>query len=155
MAASVVHFGEDFCFRVSVLKSAGYVVAECDSVDGLSRALTWNPDAVVLEEGPRALIYEAISLTRSRSTASLILFRKNIDRFIPDVFDLVIPSLTEPQQWLNDIAALIARTKHLRSVTDAYPKIGNPASGLRQSKKISSRGTRVVHTGTLDIFRSF
>jgi hypothetical protein len=113
MAASVVHFGEDFCFRLSVLKSAGYVVAECDSIELFSTALTWNPDAVVLEEGPRALIYEVVSFTRSRSTASLILFRKNIDSFIPDIFDLVIPSLTEPQQWLSDIAALIARRRNI------------------------------------------
>jgi uncharacterized membrane protein YccC len=146
MAASIVHFGEDFCFRRSVLRSAGYVVVECDFMEGLSSALTWNPDAVVLEEEPRPLIYEALSLTRSRSTASLILFRKDIDSVIPDQFDLVIPSLTEPQQWLSDIAALIARSRSIRAQLQTLTQ---KSASLRQDSAAVRKSVRKEREGSI------
>jgi hypothetical protein len=139
MAASIVHFGKDFCFRLSVLKIAGYAVAKCDSMEGLSTALSRNPDAVVLEEEPQTLIYKSISLIRSCSTASLILFRKDIDSFIPDQFDLIIPSLTEPQQWLSDIAALIERRRNICAQSQMIPQ---KSANLRQDSAAVRKSVR-------------
>jgi hypothetical protein len=115
MATSVVHCGEDICFRLPVLESAGYSVTECHSVELLAEALTQNPEAVLLEEEPKVLVEAAVFLTRSRSTASLILFRSEVDGFETSDFDLVIPSLTPPEEWLNEIATLLQRSRAIRA----------------------------------------
>jgi hypothetical protein len=113
MATCVVHFGDDVCFRLPVLKSAGYSVTECYSVELLSAALSQNPEAVLLEEEPGLPTEAAAVLTRSCSAASLILFRSEVDRFTSGDFDLVIPSLTPPEEWLGEVAALILRSRSL------------------------------------------
>ena len=114
MAASVVHFGDDVCFRLPVLRSAGYTVAECDSLEMLTAALARNPDAVLLEAEPLAPMRDAAVLVRSSSRAALILFCNETGRPVPDEFDLVIPSLTAPEQWLDKIAALLQQSRTMR-----------------------------------------
>jgi hypothetical protein len=129
MATSFIHFGEDICFRLPVLKSAGYSVAECHSFEVLSAALGQNPEAVLLEEQPRALTEAAAILTRSRSAASLILFRSEVDGFTAGDFDLVIPSLTPPEEWLSEIAELLQRSRIIRAESQAILKA---SSSLRE-----------------------
>ncbi|HEY3990795.1 MAG TPA: hypothetical protein VGM02_15940 [Acidobacteriaceae bacterium] len=130
MAASVVHFGDDVCFRLPVLRSAGYSVATCDSLELLSMTLTWDFDAVIVEEKPRALTRDAVSLIRSRSRASVILFRTEIDNVIPGELDLVIPTLTAPEAWLSEIAALIQWSQQLRAESQA---LSRQAVALREN----------------------
>lgn len=113
-AASLIHFGVDTCFRLPVLRSAGFEIAECDSLDELPEALASYPDAVVLEEEPDAVTEKAISLTRSRSKASLILFASGTYCSAPAV-DLVIPSFTTPELWLHEIREIIERSHQVRA----------------------------------------
>lgn len=115
MATSFIHFGEDLCFRLPVLESAGYSVAECHSIELLSAALGQNPEAVLLGEEPKVLAEAAAILTRSRSAASLILFRSEVDSFTAGDFDLIIPSLTSPEEWLSEIADLLQRSRTIRA----------------------------------------
>jgi hypothetical protein len=115
MATSFIHIGEDLCFRLPVLESAGYSVAECHSIELLSAALGRNPEAVLLEEEPKVLTEAAAILTRSRSAASLILFRSEVDSFTAGDFDLIIPSLTSPEEWLSQIAGLLQRSRTIRA----------------------------------------
>lgn len=129
MAANVIHFGEDVCFRLPVLESAGYSVAECHSVELLSAALGQNPEAVLLEEEPKALTEAAAILIRSRSAASLILFRSEVDSFTAGDFDLVIPSLTPPEEWLSEIATLLERSHSIRMESQTLHR---ESSSLRQ-----------------------
>jgi hypothetical protein len=129
MATSVIHFGEDICFRLPVLESAGYSVAECHSIELLSAALRHNPEAVLLEEEPQSLIEAAAFLTRSRSAASLILFHSEVDSFTAGDFDLVIPSLTPPEEWLSEIADLLQQSRTIRAESQTLLKA---SSSLRQ-----------------------
>jgi hypothetical protein len=122
MATSVVHFGEDICFRLQVLESAGYSVAECHSIELLSSALRQNPEAVLLEEEPQSLIEAAAFLTRSCSAASLVLFRSEVDSFTAGDFDLVVPSLTPPEEWLSEIADLLQRSRAVRAESQTLHK---------------------------------
>jgi hypothetical protein len=110
MVARIVHFGLDSCFRGALLKAAGHSVEECNSVSQLHAALIGvrEADAVVFSEGEGEVPYDAISLTRSTSTAPLILFRSRSPHYDESEFDLVIPEFTDPNKWLKEIAALIA-----------------------------------------------
>lgn len=116
MAARILHFGQDTCHRLFVLRSAGYGVAQCGSVFQLRKALLSDgeTDAVLMANSPEDVSLDAIAVARSYSTARLILFRDVIADTQEEDFDLVIPPLTPPIQWLNDIAILIERSRALR-----------------------------------------
>jgi hypothetical protein len=115
MAAMVVHFGTDSCSRVLVLEHAGYDVDHCPSLVTLRSTLKVGPqpDAVVMTEDPRASRREAISLVRSHSVAPLVLFQTVGPTVDESEFDLVIPVLTPPREWLEKIAATIERSHAL------------------------------------------
>jgi hypothetical protein len=109
MTAFLVHFGVDTCFRLQVLRRAGYEIAECDSLEMLPRALASHPDAVVIEDDPAAMTERAIALTRLQSGVPLVLFAAE-PCLTKVAVDLIIPAFTTPDQWLEEIRALIART---------------------------------------------
>ena len=68
-----------------------------------------DPDAVAFTESERFAPEEAVGVTRSHSSAPLILFRETHSNFAESVFDLVVPVLEPPEAWLNSVAELIAR----------------------------------------------
>ena len=68
-----------------------------------------KPDAVFITEREDDSPGDAISLTKSQSTAPVILFRRSHGDLGDGSFDLVIESLTPPTQWLREIDELIAR----------------------------------------------
>jgi hypothetical protein len=107
----LIHFGADDCHRVNVLRSAGYSVDDCRSMRAFREALTAErkPDAVFITEREDDSPGDAISLTKSHSTAPLVLFRRSHGDMSDGSFDLVIESLTPPRQWLQEIDELIAR----------------------------------------------
>jgi hypothetical protein len=111
MATRIIHFGEDTCHRLSVLKSAGYFVAECDDVTQLQAALQseLGIDAVLLTDREGEAFEDAIRIARSFSSVPLILFRDTNLNIAEAGFDLVIPVLTPPEQWLDELGALIKR----------------------------------------------
>lgn len=110
MTRCLVHFGVDTCFRLPVLRRAGFEIAECDSLEMLSRALALHPDAVVMEEDPAAITERVIALTRSQSGVPLILFAAE-PRLTKAAVDLIIPAFTTPDLWLEEIRVLITRTR--------------------------------------------
>lgn len=81
MACRIIHFGPDHAHRLMVLRSAGYAIDDCDSLDGLERAFEIEPgaDAVAVTETDARLDGQApeqvISLVRASSRAPLILFQ--------------------------------------------------------------------------------
>jgi hypothetical protein len=107
----LIHFGSDDCHRVNVLRSAGYFVDDCRSMRAFQEALTAErkPDAVFITEREDDPAGDAVSLIKTCSTAPLILFRRSHGDLSDGSFDLVIESLTPPQQWLQEIDQLIAR----------------------------------------------
>jgi hypothetical protein len=116
MAALLLHFGMDDCYRVPLLRRAGYAVEECHSVRRLHSALIQfpEPDAVAIAEDDEIEPDEAVSLVRSHCTSPLVLFQAANPTFQTSEFNLVVPSLTDPQEWLNGIASLIAESRAVR-----------------------------------------
>lgn len=117
MTATIVHFGEDQFVRLPVLRKAGYLVHKCLSVPELAEFLTINPNpaAIVVAEANASSIEKAISLARSRTSAPLILFPGTRRTYVESRFDLIIPALTPPGEWLVDLNNLVAWTVALRS----------------------------------------
>jgi hypothetical protein len=111
-APSLVHFGVDTCFRLPVLRSAGFWIVECESMEDFSLALASHPDAVVLEEEPDRGAEQAIALARSGTEAPLVLFAAEPSLRIYEV-DLMIPAFTTPERWLEQIQALLGRTPYV------------------------------------------
>jgi hypothetical protein len=113
MDARIVHFGFDDCARIAVLKRAGYCVEDCNSVSLLHAALVEvrGADAVAITENDGVAPNDLISLARATSMAPLILFQSTNPHYDESEFDLVVPALTGPRQWLSEIGRLIEQ-KH-------------------------------------------
>ena len=117
MAARVVYFGDDDCYRITVLRRAGYEAEECHSLSLLESNLIQFPatDAVAIAERDETVDAEkAISLVRSKSTVPLILFQGRNRVIETSAFQLVVPPLTDPGVWLNDLATLIDCSRAVR-----------------------------------------
>ncbi len=112
MAVRIVHFGSDTFNRVAALKSVGYSVDECNSLAQLHAFLVGilPTDAVTITENDGTVPDHAISLIRAISAAPLILFRDENDHFKRAEIDLIVPSDAIADQWLSDIAELIAHS---------------------------------------------
>lgn len=117
MTATIVHFGEDQFVRLPVLRKAGYLVHKCLSVPEFTEYLGINPkpSAIVMAEANASSIERAISLARSRTSAPLVLFPGTRRTNLESRFDLIIPALTPPQEWLADLNNLVAWSGALRS----------------------------------------
>jgi hypothetical protein len=111
VAPRILHFGHDDCNRIALLRAAGYVVDECDSVPGLLSALSdgSKPDAIVIAEPMGDSAVAIVSLVREHSSAALILFQGSWSGSGESGFDLVIRPQTDPALWLEDINKLIQR----------------------------------------------
>lgn len=117
MSVQIVHYGVDDCHRVPVLKFAGYSIADCRSVAQLRAALrsTQEAGAVVITQIDDQASRCAVSITRSTSTVPLVLFPWRTSCNFESEFDLVIPALTPPEQWLCEVAELIDRSLAIRA----------------------------------------
>jgi hypothetical protein len=113
MFTRVIHFGPDDCHRLMVLRSAGYEVEDCDSPLQLSALLSSgaSAEAVIMSDGEGVSHEEALAVARTHSNLPLILFRSTNRAYEEFEFDLVVQVLTPPEAWLNDVDALIERTR--------------------------------------------
>ncbi len=116
MAARVIHFGIDDCHRLMVLRNAGYAVDECVSLVQLRSALKAqaSAEAVFVSEGESIPQQAVATLTRTHSSAPLILFQGTNCVADEPAFDLVVPNFTPPDVWLNHIKSLIEQSKAIR-----------------------------------------
>jgi hypothetical protein len=124
MDARIVHFGFDDCHRLMVLREAGYSVEECAGVVQLSAILSRpeEVDAVVFAENDGDVPRGAILLIRTTSTAPVILFESK-DRNYGNSeveFDLVVPAVSNPAQWLRDIERVVERSLRRRWKSAAH-----------------------------------
>jgi hypothetical protein len=114
MATHIIHFGVDLSTRVPVLESAGFQVDICSSIDSLIDILGREQvDAVVVPQDPESNLYSVASITQSRPNTPVIVFAEAPSQLCGANFDLVIPVLTPPREWLAHIASLIAQSKNL------------------------------------------
>jgi hypothetical protein len=131
MAAKIVHFGVETDNRIATLKSAGYRVEECRSLAQLHAALVGilPADAILITDNDGAAPDQARSLARATSIAPLILCHNGKHHYNPAEFDLIIPPLMEAQDWLSEIAKLMARfLQHGRSSMCGQTESAEPSS---------------------------
>jgi hypothetical protein len=128
----------DDCHRVAVLQSAGYDVDEFASLQQLSTALDGMPgaDAVILSESEDIAPEIVSRLVRGRSEASAIFFCRSNCSVNAEDFDLVIPPLTPPEKWLEQVSGLLERPRVMRvpgtSLTDQAGSAGLKKSMARR-----------------------
>ena len=113
MHARLVHFGPDDCHRLMVLRSAGYAVEECQSLLQLGNSLSAGDsvEALLFSDAEGISPEAALAVAKSLSSLPSVLFRSTTRTYQDSGFDLVVPSLTPPEVWLNDVDALIERTR--------------------------------------------
>lgn len=113
MLARLIHFGPDDCHRLMVLRSAGYAVEECESLLQLGNTLSAGDsvEALLFSDGEGISPEAALAVAKALSSLPSILFRSTTQTYEESGFDLVVPSLTPPDVWLNDVDTLIERTR--------------------------------------------
>lgn len=109
----IVHVGEDICYRVPVLRRAGFKVDVCISTDQLSDNLFNRPetDAILISDPGREISEEILRRIRGCSSAPIVLFQSSSRDYPNAWFDLVIPVLSRPVEWLRDIAKVTEPTE--------------------------------------------
>ena len=118
MAAKVIHFGTDDCYRLRVLRRAGYDITDCGNLAQFRAALRPDAgaDAVILNDGDGSLPELAIALAHSQQLAPVVLFPSPERSYDARQLDLVVAVCTPPEEWLLALANLIVNRRAL----DAY-----------------------------------
>ena len=121
MAARVIHFGLDECYRLNVLRRAGYEINECRNLIQFRTALesTFDTDAVMVNG---SVSKQVISLARLRSPVPIVVFPGAKRTISVQDADLVVPSFTPPEKWLLDLANLIVRSRAIRAYSQLLQK---------------------------------
>ena len=116
MAARVIHFGCDDCYRIEVLRSAGFEVRESQSIADLGIDLQRDDglDAVFMSEDLGHDLEQAAEVARQYTQAPLVVFRRFSEPIDISKFDKVYSSLVPPWIWLRETAALIEQSRALR-----------------------------------------
>lgn len=132
MAARVIHFGVDQCYRLNVLRRAGYEVDTCGNLIQLREILEskGETDALMVSDSDGSVRSQAISLARSRTSAPIILFPDSIHSYSTAEVDLVVPCFTPPEEWLLDLANLIV---HSRAVREYSRLLKEESKSLRRA----------------------
>lgn len=110
MGSRIIYYGADE-YRLRTLQSAGYTVQPCSSLTEFRWVLSsvGRPDAVAFAEANGRAPHTAMSLAR-RYRSPLVLFQCWTPHYNESEFNLIVPMLTLPEQWLGDIASLIGHT---------------------------------------------
>lgn len=137
MAARVIHFGMDACYRLSVLRRAGYDIEHCSDLNELCDALRTDgeTDAIMVNDSDGSVPIHAISLVRTRTTAPIVLFPNSNRTYGAAEIDLLVPAFTPPEEWLLDLANLIVHRRALR----AYSRSLREESKSLRHKSLAAR----------------
>ena len=144
MAARAIHFGWDDCYRVPVLRAAGFEVREANSLDELCFDLQTDDhvDVVIVSEDIEPTAERAAEIVRRSALAPVILFRRSDREIDEKKFDKVYNCTTPPDIWLREAVALIAKSymlkaeaAHLRTVAAAHAETTRQRMRVHQSCK--------------------
>lgn len=121
----IIHFGRDGCWRMSVLRNAGFEVVGCTSFDALLALLEegTSADAVVMADASECDLSEL----RERSTVVVVLFQSTLANVPARGFDLVVAPQTHPQVWLRDLGDLIGRSQAMPSAAAIPDEVAQKA----------------------------
>ena len=109
MSLKILTFGYDACHRWAVMRFVGFRVEECESVRDLRQRLisSTDVDAVIMVEDIVSIPPEAITAAKSYFNGPLVLFESRFPAENEHVFDVRVPNLMEPSEWLQRIQAAI------------------------------------------------
>jgi hypothetical protein len=109
MSRKLLTFGYDACHRWAVLRVAGFTLHACQSISELRERLmvARDVDAVVMVEDIVSVPQEALLYAKAYFDGPLVLFEARLQKEYRDSFDLCVPILTGPSEWLPQIEALI------------------------------------------------
>jgi hypothetical protein len=112
MSRKLLTFGYDACHRWAVLRLAGFTVHACQSIGELRDQLITSRDldAVLMVEDIVSIPPEAIVAAKSYFDGPLVLFETRPQPQQTSAFDLAIPALTAPNEWLALIESTIQKT---------------------------------------------
>ena len=146
MTGRIIHVGLDEQFRVPVLENAGYLVDICLSVDSFQASLVASPGAdaiAITDNAPKALLKAAsLVLATHVSTVPLIYFKGSSADLDDSDFDLAIPPLTPPVDWVAEVEKLIAERRALRANSKALCEAS--AALQRNSARLREASATVV-----------
>jgi hypothetical protein len=113
MSRKLLTFGYDACHRWAVLRVAGFTLHACQSISELRERLmsSRDVDAVVMVEDIVSIPQEALLYAKAYFDGPLILFEARLQSNYRDSFDLSVPILTGPSEWLLQIEALIEKDR--------------------------------------------
>ena len=126
MTVRILYYGTDISHRLMVLTTAGFTVEHCVDASQLATSLDSGKEtaAVLISDYDSRVAEEAVVVARAHSSAPVILFRDSNHNHDEADFDFIIPNLTQPQSWLQDIAGVINRGRG--SVPHEVLPIGGP-----------------------------
>lgn len=143
----VVYFDPDGTgHRKEVLRCAGYAVDECRSVPELADCLRAEvgADLVCIADAWNSPAEGALALARGLSMAPIVLFRSSDHNYIQHDWDLEIPPLTHPSDWLAKVEGLLAgaRVGSRRPVMPSRPLHVEATAAHAQSAGVRGRMRR-------------
>lgn len=145
-AASILHVGEDLCFRIPVLKRAGLIVCQTPcSVEGVRSAFESHGhfSALMFHADSEPVPAEVLALARS-SPSPLVLFdNPSVDHDEFD-FDLIIPTLSPPGLWLQSLHVTMDQSAQLRVQSRAL--CAESAAVRGESRRLRARALSVLPT---------
>ncbi|HEU5403039.1 MAG TPA: hypothetical protein VFU86_16905 [Terriglobales bacterium] len=114
MSGVVIHFGVDSSYRLPLLQNAGFEVVDCGtSVPRFHRAVRNHEVFAVAVSHNASRELPIVEELRALKPVPLILFAGvDVSHGYPD-FDLVIPSLTPPPNWLTQLSELLKKSKRV------------------------------------------
>jgi hypothetical protein len=81
----------------------------------------------------------AIALARGSAGTPLVLFRASNHAYLQRDWDLEVQTLSQPTEWLREVAELISRSRTVR----ARPVgLREGSQGLREDAEVTSKWTR-------------
>jgi hypothetical protein len=108
----VLLVGDDLCARANVLEHVGYLVACCAcEADALRKTLVHSVDAVLFQCMPEPPSPALLSTCSALTHAPIVLFADSNSAFNSSDFDLVVPNLCNPREWLPKLAETIASSR--------------------------------------------
>ncbi len=142
MGARVIHFGPDDCHRLMVLRSAGYSIDDCRSLVQLRDCLDCGAtaEALLMSDAEDLQPQEAIALAKTYVSLPVILFRSTTLTYEESGVDLVVHCLTPPKVWLNEVDALIEKSRAIRTQSQVPARKSAP---FRRESALAIVGTRV------------
>jgi len=155
MAARLVHLGTDTCMRLPVLVQAGYEIDDCgESIPCLDEKLHRGDVAAVIvsEGGPRQA--EAALRCIRQASLPVILFATAASVVEPSDFDLVIPPLTDPKQWLDHVARLLSYSQAVREqsqvIREQSETLRSESAETRQRVRSAIARSKQIRNGSPD-----